>query len=109
MLIHKIRHIDTCPYCGSHNVIDRITDAQCLNCGAIDKFIDVENTSNVQYDPSELDAIKDQVNDLEAMVAEPGRIPRQYNEKLQQLQGEVTYLRNKVDELQTKRKPKGQY
>jgi hypothetical protein len=78
----------------------------CLNCGYQEYLYDYRNAfdegSRIE-DNSELDALKEQVNDLQAIVAEPGRIPRQYNEKLQQLQGEVAYLRNKVNESQSKR------
>jgi len=101
-----------CPDCFSNRTTVIGDNILCLNCGKQDYLYDYRNAfdeGNYIEEPTELDAVKEQVNDLQAMVAEPGRIPRRYHDKLQQLQGEVTYLRNKVNELQTKRKPKGQY
>lgn len=51
----------------------------------------------------DLEAIEDRLNDLEAMVAERGRVPRQYYDQLEQIRGEVVFLRNKVNELSSKR------
>ena len=39
-------------------------------------------------------ALEDRIGNLEAMVAEPGRIPRRYHDYLQQLQGQVVHLQN---------------
>ena len=39
-------------------------------------------------------ALEDRIGNLEAMIAEPGRIPRRYYDYLQQLQGQVAHLQN---------------
>ena len=96
-----------CPSCASTKVTTVGDNLLCLNCGRQEYLYDYRNFYDEgisREDTSELDTLKEQVNDLEAMVAEPGRMPRQFNEKLQQLQGEVIYLRNKVNESQSKKK-----
>jgi len=100
-----------CPDCYSHKTTTIGDNILCLKCGKQDYLYDYRNAydDGRVEDTTELDGLKEQVNDLEATIAEPGRIPRRYNDKLQQLQGEVTFLRNKVNEIQTKRTPKGQY
>ena len=101
-----------CPSCASTKVTTVGDNLLCLNCGKQEYLYDYRNAYDdgiYREDTTELDTLKAQVNDLEAMVAEPGRIPRQFNEKLQQLQGEVIYLRNKVNESQSKKKRYEQY
>ena len=44
----------------------------------------------------EVEDLADQVDNLEAISAELGRIPRQYYDRFKQMQGEVAYLHNKV-------------
>ena len=53
-------------------------------------------------------ALKDRVSNLEEISAQLGRIPRQYWGQLQQIRGELAYLRNKVHDLPVKptNKPK---
>jgi hypothetical protein len=55
------------------------------------------------YVPESIAELKAQLNDLQAIVAEPGSVPRQYYNQLQQLRGEVAYLRTKVAEMRAKR------
>ena len=43
--------------------------------------------------------LSDRINDLEAIGAELGSVPRHYHDRTDQLQGQVTYLQNKVNEL----------
>lgn len=52
--------------------------------------------------------LEDRVGNLEAISAEPGRIPRRYYDQFQQIHGEVAYLHNKVHELSARpvKKPK---
>lgn len=91
-----------CPDCFSNRTTVIGDNILCLNCGKQDYLYDYRNAydeGSYIEDSTELDAVTIQLNDLQAIVAEPGRIPRQYNEKLQQLQGEMAYLRNKVNEL----------
>jgi len=47
----------------------------------------------------EADELADRVSNLEAISAEPRRIPRAYYDRFKQMQGELAYLRNKVYEL----------
>jgi len=53
------------------------------------------------------DHLDGRVNDLEAISAQRGSIPRQYQEQIQQLRGEVAYLHKKIAEqpVKTKRLP----
>lgn len=48
-----------------------------------------------EYRLKELD-IEDRIGNLEAISAQPGRIPRQYYDQLQQLQGELAHLKHKL-------------
>ena len=50
-----------------------------------------------------LEDLDDRINNLEAISAEPGGIPRRYEDKLKQVQNELIYLRNKVNELTAKK------
>jgi len=45
----------------------------------------------------ELIEVKDRIGTLEAISAQPGGIPRHYEESLQQLQGQVNYLQNALN------------
>jgi hypothetical protein len=58
-----------------------------------------------QSEPSDIEQLSYRVNNLEAISAEPGRIPRQYENKLEQIQGQVLYLQNKYREQIIKKKP----
>lgn len=86
----------------------------CLECKA---SLWPENPEVAQYDPhrkrwlrplcqgcpnayqKEYDELADRVGNLEAISAQPGRIPRQYYGQFQQMRGELAYLRNKICEL----------
>ena len=46
--------------------------------------------------------LEDRVDNLEAISAEAGRIPRRYYNQFQQMHGELAYLRNRIDELSGK-------
>ena len=41
--------------------------------------------------------LKDRIANLEAISAQPGRVPRQYHDSLQQLQGQINTLQNKLN------------
>ena len=47
--------------------------------------------------------LDDRLNDLEAISAESGSMPRQYHDSLQQIRGQVLYLQNKLQEQIKKR------
>ena len=100
-----------CPSCHGDKVTTIGDNLLCLTCGYQEYLYDYRNAFDEgrAEDTTEIDTLKERVDDLDTMVAEPGRIPRKYNDKLQQLQGEVAYIRNKVNELQSKQKPRGQY
>ena len=101
-----------CPACHSNKVAFIGETILCLRCGRQDYLYDYKNAYDMGLyveQPSELIEIREQVNDLEAIVAAPGQIPRQYHNELQQVKGEVVHLRNTVNDLQTKRRPRGQY
>ena len=44
-----------------------------------------------------IETLQDRVNNLEAISAQPGEVPREYHESLQQLRGQVTFLQNKLN------------
>lgn len=52
---------------------------------------------------SEVDSIEERLNNLEAISAEPGQVPKQYEEKLREMQGHMIYLENKINEKQIKK------
>lgn len=55
----------------------------------------------------DLSVIEHRLEELEAKISEPGRIPRKYQYQLQQLQGRVNYLQNKLNEhIDIKRREK---
>lgn len=70
-------------------------------------MMDVEREWLEMNVPPEADwsELHDRLNDLEAMAAEPGRIPRRYYEQFQQIRGEIAFLRNKIEERRTKPAP----
>ena len=51
--------------------------------------------------------LEDRINNLEAISAEPGQIPRRYHDRLEQIQREVVYLRNKIIETRVKKQQVG--
>ena len=94
-----------CPDCYSHRTTVVGDNILCLSCGKQDYLYDYRNAYDEGgvTDNTELETLQAQVNDLEATIAEPGQIPRQYSDRLNQLRGEVAYLRNKVNEVQRRR------
>ena len=95
-----------------------------MNCFECKERLWPENPEIAQYDPrtkkrlpplcqgcanayqkKEAD-LRGRVSNLEAISAEPGRIPRAYYDRFKQMQGEIAYLRNRLDEaLGKKRQP----
>jgi len=57
----------------------------------------------------DIEDLQDRIGNLEAISAEPGRMPRHYHDQIQQLKAQVTYLQNKVNEHvdRSKRKQEG--
>jgi hypothetical protein len=53
--------------------------------------------------------LKERINNLEAIVAMPGQIPRKYHDMLQQLQGEVTHIHKKHHERKATTRKYKQY
>ena len=53
-----------------------------------------EYNKGIEYN---LEGLSDRVGNLEAISAQPGKIPRQYHESLQQLQGQVVFLQNALN------------
>jgi len=45
----------------------------------------------------DIDELKDRIANLEAISAQPGWVPRQYHDSLQQIQGQVLLLQNKLN------------
>ena len=50
--------------------------------------------------------LEDRIGNLEAISAQPGRIPREYEKRLQQLLGEMNFLKNKLNEALDRGKKK---
>jgi len=90
-----MRTLNTCPYCGSHNVQDRITEAQCLDCGSIDKFADTQEPCFYQDAPQN-----------EQMQQKPEQwSPRQWD-TVQQLQSRVIHVEKKLVEYSKQKRVK---
>jgi hypothetical protein len=49
-----------------------------------------------EYD-NEIAEVKDRIGTLEAISAQPGGIPRHYQDRLEQLQGQVNYLQTALN------------
>lgn len=43
--------------------------------------------------------LEDRIENIEAISAEAGRVPRRYYDQFKQMGGEIAYLRNKLNEL----------
>lgn len=59
---------------------------------------------NMVAESTRVEELEDRIGNLEAISAEPGRMPRRYYDQMQQLKAQVTYLQNKVNELVAVRK-----
>ena len=59
---------------------------------------------NEQGSPLPAADMEDRIDNLEAISSESGRVPRRYEGRLEQIQGQVLYLQNKLNEQTLKRK-----
>ena len=80
------------------------TDAQYVIQGLLE--IRLEEMALAMPINQPLEDLDDRINNLEAISAEPGGIPRRYEDRFKQLQGELVYLRNKIKELTAQKKPR---
>ena len=55
-----------------------------------------------------LQTVEDRLDNLEAISAEPGSIPRQYHDLAEQTRAQVLFLQKKVEELALRRAKKEQ-
>jgi len=85
---HQIR---TDPYYAAQGLLEVRLEEEAINISSPFKGEDITD-------------FEDRISNLEVILMTPGQIPRQYEDKLKQIQGELVYLRNKVNELTTKRK-----
>lgn len=62
-------------------------------------MLDVEKELEGMNSPlaPDLSEVEDRIGNLEAISAQPGKIPRQYHNSLQQLQGQVVFLQNALN------------
>lgn len=95
-----------CPECKSSNVSAYRDEMRCWACGFSEGLFDYPVAGQHIVDDARFTEIYDRLNDLEAMNAEPSSVPRYYHDKIQQLQFELTNIRNKVNELGSRKKKK---
>lgn len=50
--------------------------------------------------------LEDRINDLEAILAMPGEVPRHYHDQIQQLKAQVLFLQKKIYEMAARQKKK---
>ena len=48
--------------------------------------------------PQEAEDLDDRINDLESLSAQPGSVPQYYHDRIEQLQGKLNFLQNKMNE-----------
>jgi hypothetical protein len=41
--------------------------------------------------------LKDDIENLEAITAQPGKLPREYHKQMQELQGQIVFVQNKLN------------
>jgi len=90
-----------CPRCKSNRVTNVNDDLLCLSCGNRETLEDYPIATSIPYFPGEdkrIEELVKKINDLEAISAQPGSVPRYYHERTQQLQGKVNYLQNNLNE-----------
>jgi len=67
------------------------------------EYCGVPDPGNIPYQP-DTEKVEQRINNLEAISAEPGQIPRQYHDQLRQLKGQVLYLQKKIEEMSEQKK-----
>lgn len=95
-----------CPHCKSNSVNTTDNELICHGCGNREYLYDYANAYDnpmPQAPTPDITELEDRVGNLEAISAEQGSVPRQYHERLQQVQGEVAYLHNKIAEQPAKK------
>lgn len=102
-----------CPVCQGRSVSATGSWLICHGCGNREYLYDYRNAYDSPMpvdgqEDTELADLEDRISNLEAISAQPGRVPRQYHEQLQQVKGEVAYLHSKLVERAAKAKPAAQ-
>lgn len=94
-----------CPACNSRRVTTMNDCLACLACGHREYLYDYNNAYDApvslpeEADPEQAE-LRDRVDNLEAISAQPGRTPRKFHDEVQQLRAEVQYLRGQVIKAQ---------
>jgi hypothetical protein len=68
-----------------------------------------EGCPNQNSPEQEIERLKNRIEKLEELVAMPGSIPRRYQDRLQQLQGELAHVHSEVHEMKAKKKRQSKY
>ncbi len=85
----------TCPNCHSDNFyFVKYPDIWCRNCSGY-QIVRAISYNEIDQSLDNMDTIspmESRLNDLENIISLPGSIPRKYQYRLQQLEGQVKYL-----------------
>ena len=90
-----------CPRCKSNMVTNMAEDLLCLHCGYREVLEDYTIATPGSYFPIEnkrIEELADKVNDLEAISAQRGAVPRYYEDRARQQQGQINFLQGKLNE-----------
>ena len=90
-----------CPQCRSSRVSSMNEHLTCFGCGRSEYLYDYRNAHDlpvaVTEDP-EVAELRERIDNLEALSAQRGSIPRRFHSEVQQLRGQVKFLHRKVVE-----------
>jgi len=88
-----------CPVCKSGKATIIGECLQCLGCGHEEYLYDYRNAFDEPMPalPEPQTELEDRIANLEAISAQPGRLPRAFFDSLQQVQGQVIALQNKLN------------
>ena len=95
-----------CPSCKSNSITITDSELVCHGCGNREYLYDYANAYDnpMPLPQPDTNEIEDRVANLEAISAQPGRIPRRYYDEFQQIRGEMAHLHQKIAERSTKQK-----
>jgi hypothetical protein len=98
-----------CPKCKSGNISKEDTRIRCFSCGFFENLEDypIARPAPVIYAlPEQLQSLEDRVQNVEELVATPGSVPYQFRHQLQQIKGELAYLRTNAKPIKPPKKQK---
>lgn len=90
-----------CPKCKGNRVSTMNECLVCHGCGHSEYLYDYHNahdTPMADGDDPEMAELRERVDNLEALSAQRGSVPRRFHDEVQQLRGQVQYLHRKLAE-----------